>query len=44
MYTNMEFGELVLSVGMAYENVLAEDYKIKLPDKEIIVSTRHETG
>ena len=38
MYTNMEFEEFVLSVGRAYENALAEDYKIKLPDKEIIVS------
>ncbi|CAG2203449.1 unnamed protein product [Mytilus edulis] len=38
MYTNMEFNELIHSVGRAYNSAVKEDYPIKLPSCETIKS------
>ncbi|CAG2250305.1 unnamed protein product [Mytilus edulis] len=38
MYTNMEFNELIHSVGRAYSSAVKEDYPIKLPSCETIKS------
>ncbi|CAG2252397.1 unnamed protein product [Mytilus edulis] len=38
MYTNMEFNELIHSVGRAYNSAVKDDYPIKLPSCETIKS------